>query len=324
MCAVMLILPASAAAQTAPAASDGRTLSNEPAATQAAFQAAYGADAPVQWQREHNVAVRTDLPTSWDGQSLQSQSNDTRVAFIAAWGGQAPTKWVIWHTGQAGRAVILSGDLEEAIESAEGGDVQGAQSEFRQFSTAWENDYETLIRPHSNEIADTVAEQLHNVAAVLITPASPDKDRYLAELHKLADLIDTTQARLQALPPGQPVALAPPAAAAGASAGGAAAAAAGSGPKLSITIDTGELESSITGGRLDNLLRARGELEEFFEVWDEVKDAVQRENASAYNEITADLAAARGILLDRSRPTPAVADYLPVLEKALATVKKYQ
>jgi len=321
----MLFLPASAAAQTAHTARDGRSITNESAATQAAFQAAYGADAPAQWQGEHNVSIRTDLPTSWDDQSLQSQSNDTRVAFIVSWGGQAPDKWVIWHTGQAGRAVILTGDLDEAIESAEGGDLQGAQSEFRQFSTDWENDFETLIRPHSNEIADTVANQIRNVAAVLITPASPDKARYLAELYKLAELIETTQARLQALPPGQPVALAPPApAAGGAAAGGAAAPTAGSGPQLSITIDTGELESSITGGRLDSLTRARGELEEFFEAWDEVKDAVQRENASAYNEITADLAAARGILLDRSRPTPAAADYLPVLEKALATVKKYQ
>jgi len=322
--ALMLALPASAAAQTAvPTARDGSSLRTQSLATQVLFGAVHGQNAPAQWQREHNVAIRTDLPTSWDGQSLQSQSNDTRVAFISAWGAQAPVKWVIWHTGQAGRAVILTDDFEEALEAAEAGDTAGAQSEFRQFSTAWENDFETLIRPHSNTLADAVAEQIRNVSAVLITPANPDKAAYLAQLHKLADMIDETQEKLAALPPGAPVALAPPPPA-GAAAAAAATATAGTGPRLSVTIDTGELESAITGGQLDNLTRARGELDEFYEAWAEVKDAVQRENAAAYNEIVADLDAARAALNNSARPTPAASEYLPLLQKALATIKKYQ
>src|SRR3954452_20640175 len=133
----LLALPASAAAQTAsPSAGDGQSLDSQTLGTRVLFAAVHGNNAAAEWQREHNVAIRTDLPASWDGQSLQSQPNDTRVAFISVWGSQAPAKWVIWHTGAAGRAVILTGDLEEAIESAEAGDTAGAQSDFKQFSSA--------------------------------------------------------------------------------------------------------------------------------------------------------------------------------------------
>jgi hypothetical protein len=93
--------------------------------------------------------------------------------------------------------------------------------------------------------------------------------------------------------------------------------------KLSLTIDTGELESSITGGLSNNLTRARGELEEFFEAWDPVKAQVQKENPTAYTEITADLDAANAVLGNRSA-TPEATAYLPLLQKALATIKKYQ
>jgi len=321
----LLALPASAAAQTvSPAARDGQSLDSQTLGTRVLFAAMYGNSAAAQWQREHNVAIRTDMPSAWDGQSLQSQPNDTRVAFIKVWGGQAPDKWVIWHTGQAGRAVILTDNLQEAIDAAEAGDIKGAQSEFRQFSSDWENDFETLIRPHSNEIADAVANQIREVSSVLVTPQSPDKAKSVAELHELADIVADAQEKIAAMPPGAPVALAGPAPVAAAAAAGAATPGAGSGPKLSVTIDTGELESSITGGQLDNLTRARGELDEFLEAWEPVKAAVQKENPSAYNEIVADLDAAHAKLNDPANRTPAAADYLPLLQKALATIKKYQ
>ena len=49
----------------APRARDGRSLDVESAATQAAFQAAYGADAAERWRIEHDIATRTDLARQW-------------------------------------------------------------------------------------------------------------------------------------------------------------------------------------------------------------------------------------------------------------------
>jgi hypothetical protein len=316
-----LLAPAVAAAQPAvpaPRAWDGRSLDIEPAATQSAFQAAYGAEAGARWRLEHDVATRTDLAQAVDGMTLQSQANDTRVAFVVGYGDPAAAKWALAHTGALGRALILTGDLDATVKAVEAGNIPGAQAVFKRFSTDWENDFETLVRPRSDEIANTIAAQIHAVSVVLVTPASPDRTKVLDELQELSNVIREQQAKLAALPAGSAVVIAPPVAAV------AAAPATPGAQKLSITIDTGELESSITGGNLNNLVRAKGELEEFGEAWDEVKTAVQRENATAYNEIVADLEAARAVLLSKTGPAPEPAVYLPLLQKALATIKKYQ
>jgi hypothetical protein len=318
----LLFGPAVAAAQPAPPAWDGRSLDLESPATQAAFQAAYGADAAARWRIEHDIATRTDLAQAVDGLTIQSQSNDVRVAFVVGYGAPAASKWALAHTGALGRAIVLTGGLNDTVKAVEAGNIPGAQSTFKQFSIDWENDFETLVRPRSDDIANSIANQIHAVSVVLITPANPDRTKVLDELQELSEVIEAQQAKLAALPAGAPVSIAPPAAAPAAPTAPVAGAPAAQ--KLSITIDTGELESSITGGNLNNLTRARGELEEFGEAWDEVKNAVQRENATAYNEIVADLEAARAVLLSRSGPAPEPAAYLPLLQKALATIKKYQ
>jgi hypothetical protein len=322
---VVLLVPGVAAAQTAPPkARDGMSLDDQPAATKASFQAAYGANAAAQWQREHNVLIRTDLPQAADGLTLQSQPSAVQTAFISAYGAQGPAKWAVIHSGAIGRAVILTGDLGEAVEATETGELAVAQREFKEFSEAWENDFENVIRPKSDAIATAVGDQIRAVSAVLITPAAPVQARYLDELQELADVVKEQQAKLAAMPAGAPVVvnLAPTAPVAAAPAAAPAAGPPAPG-KLSLTIDTGELESSITGGLSNNLTRARGELEEFFEAWDPVKAQVQKENPTAYTEITADLDAANAVLGNRSA-TPEATAYLPLLQKALATIKKYQ
>jgi hypothetical protein len=315
-----LLMPSLVSAQTAPPrARDGRSLADEPQAVQAQFQAAFGDTAAAQWQRLHNLAIRTDLPQSADGLTIQSASASIQTAFVAVYGGLAPANWAIIHSGAIGRAVILTNHLVEAVEAAHDGDLAVARREFREFAEAWENGFEPLIRPRSAAIADTVASQIRAVSAVLVTPQTPDRTRYTAELDELWDIVTTQKARLAALPAGAPVAVVPPAASA---APAAVPAPGGSGPRLATNIDTGELESSITGGTQNNLTRARGELDEFFEAWDPVKAEVQKENPQAYAAITADLEAARAALA--VRPDPPASQYLPLLQKALATIRQYQ
>src|SRR3712207_6481517 len=119
---LVLLLPGTASAQqgqpSAPRARDGRSLNDEALGTRVLFAGAYGTNAAAQWQREHNVAIRTDLPQAADGLTLQSQPGDVRAAFIAAYGGDAPAKWAASHSGAIGRAVILSDNLEEAVDAA--------------------------------------------------------------------------------------------------------------------------------------------------------------------------------------------------------------
>ena len=54
--AALLTFPIAASAQ-APRANDGRSLADEPAATQAVFQAAWGDQAATQWVEEHNAEL---------------------------------------------------------------------------------------------------------------------------------------------------------------------------------------------------------------------------------------------------------------------------
>jgi hypothetical protein len=313
-----LLAPSIATAQSAPPkARDGRSLADESQAVQAQFQAAYGNNAGTQWQRLHNLTLRSDLPQAADGQSIRSAPADTQTAFIAIYGDDGPADWAIVHSGAIGKAIILTGDLEEAVDAAHDGDLNVARRDFKQFADAWENGFEPLIRPRSGDIADAVANQIRAVSAVLVTPQSPDKAKYSAALDELLDIANAQKVKLAALPAGAPLALVPPVVSAAP-----AAAVAGSGPHLATNIDTGELESSITGGLQNDITRARGELGEFFEAWNPVKADVQKENPQAYAEITADLEAARAALA--VRPDPPASQYLPVEQKALATIRKWQ
>jgi hypothetical protein len=324
---VALLAPAMAAAQTAaPRAQDGKNLDDESAATRALFQAAYGAEAATRWQREHNIAVRTDLPRAADGLTLQSQPNDVRAAFIGGYGSQAGSRWAIVHSGAIGRAIILSDDLEEAVEAAHKGDLAGAQSDFKQFSTAWENDFETLIRPRSADIANAVATQIRAVARVLITPANPDRAAAAQELDELLEIVKEQQQTLAALPAGAPVVVAPPLVAAppatAAPPAAAASAAAEAAPKLSLVIDTDELEQSIRATEQNNLVKARGDFDEFVQAWQDISGRVRNESAAAYSEINAAVSDARALLGDASRSSQAA--NLAALQKVQTAVKKYQ
>ena len=196
-----LLAPSIANAQAGPPkARDGRSLADESQAVQAQFQAAYGNGAGTQWQRLHNLTLRSDLPQAADGQSIRSAPADTQTAFIAIYGGDGPANWAIVHSGAIGKAIILTGDLEESVDAAHDGDLNVARREFKQFTDAWENGFEPLIRPRSGDIADAVANQIRAVSAVLVTPQNPDKAKYSAALDELLDIANAQKVKLAALP----------------------------------------------------------------------------------------------------------------------------
>ena len=90
---------------------------------------------------------------------------------------------------------------------------------------------------------------------------------------------------------------------------------------LKTIINTDELQQSIASTVSNNLTSASRNFGEFLDDWDKISDAVKAESPAAYAEIQADIDAAKAAVRDDDAT---VVQVLPALQKALATIKKYQ
>jgi hypothetical protein len=319
--ALALITPTLASAQVAaPAARDGRTMNDEPLAVRQLFAQVHGQTAPQQWQREHNIAIRRDLPQASDGRTIQSEPTATRAGFVAIWGGDAPAKWAVLHSYDLGKGIILASELEEAIEAAEDGDLAQAQAEYRSFAATWEADHEPYVREKLPDVALALGAKVRAVTAVLITPPNPVRAQYLEEMDELMEMIEAAQKQLAALP-ASPFTTAPPSPPRALAISTEPVERAPAEQRLRFNLDPQELESALSGVRTGNLARATGEFQEFIEQFTAVENQVRSESPTAYAEISEALNAGRAL---RTRATPATAEEWAVaLDRALRAVQKY-
>lgn len=99
-----------------PTASDGQCLGKQPLDVQAAFSAAWGAQAAQEWATGHNASLPgqgggssaagtgpcAGQPTARDGACLGGQPAATQALYAAVWAAQAAQEWVAEHNAALG------------------------------------------------------------------------------------------------------------------------------------------------------------------------------------------------------------------------------
>ena len=96
----------------------------------------------------------------------------------------------------ADRLSAAAKEIDRAIEAIQGADIEKAKKEFKEFEGDWDK-FEDLVKARSADSYKKIEDAMNDVEAVLTKATTVDKDKALAALRKLRQVIDAELSKLK-------------------------------------------------------------------------------------------------------------------------------